>query len=136
MTVSDATRRLVYRDSGNRCGYCRVPEAYIYASMQIDHLMPQSKGGTDERTNLWLACPRCNGFKSNQIDGIDPLTIQLVSLFNPRTQDWFQHFRMKTDGVIEGISSCGRATVVTLQLNHPLSVDLRRFLILAGWTPR
>lgn len=31
--------------------------------LQVDHIVPQSKGGTDDPWNLALACGRCNGQK-------------------------------------------------------------------------
>lgn len=54
--------------------------------MEIDHIIPQAEGGSDEEANLWLACPRCNGFKGSQTHAVDPDTQQLTRLFNPRQQ--------------------------------------------------
>ncbi len=36
------------------------------ARLEIEHLVPLSKGGTNEERNLWLACPICNEAKSGQ----------------------------------------------------------------------
>lgn len=33
--------------------------------MTIDHIMPLSRGGTNDIKNLQLACKRCNSMKSN-----------------------------------------------------------------------
>jgi hypothetical protein len=59
-----------------------------------------------------------------------------VALFNPRTQVWSEHFCWSADGVyIHGITPTGRGTVVALQLNNELAVEVRRNWILAGWHP-
>lgn len=68
----------------NRCGYCLSPQHLVMARLEIEHIIPLAKGGTDEASNLWLACPICNGHKSDKTDAIDPDTNTTVSLFNPR----------------------------------------------------
>jgi hypothetical protein len=35
----------------------------------------------------------CNSSKSNTVDGIDPDSGVVVSLFNPRRQAWYDHFK-------------------------------------------
>jgi len=59
-----------------------------------------------------------------------------VSLFNPRTQNWAEHFTWSIEGTqIEGLTPVGRATVVTLQLNNVIAVMVRREWRSAGWHP-
>jgi len=57
----------------------------------MDHIIPQAKGGSDERENLAAACYRCNEYKGSKTEGIDPATGMLVPLFNPRSQIWKAH---------------------------------------------
>jgi 5-methylcytosine-specific restriction endonuclease McrA len=40
MTVSDSLRERVRAAALYRCGYCRVPEIYVYAAMNVDHIIP------------------------------------------------------------------------------------------------
>ncbi len=47
---------------GRKCTYCdkeNVP-------LQIEHIVPKSKGGSNRITNLCLACPKCNQKKGNK----------------------------------------------------------------------
>jgi 5-methylcytosine-specific restriction endonuclease McrA len=44
------------------CAYCGVTDARL----EIDHIHPRSKGGSDRVSNLVLACHSCNQAKSNQ----------------------------------------------------------------------
>jgi 5-methylcytosine-specific restriction endonuclease McrA len=41
--------------------------------LEVDHIVPVSKGGTDDRWNLVPACRECNRSKGNQLldDGVD-----------------------------------------------------------------
>lgn len=104
--------------------------------MEVEHIIPRTKGGTSDESNLWLACRLCNNFKGAQTEGIDPATGDSVSLFHPRTDPWWEHFRWSSDGLrIEGITPVGRATEIALQLNNPIALMVRREWIQAGWHP-
>jgi hypothetical protein len=104
--------------------------------MHIEHIIPKTAGGLSIEENLWLACPACNEFKGAQTHAIDPVTGRRVRLFNPRKQKWKRHFRWSADGTeIIGKTAVGRATVVALQMNHPVSIRTRQKWVLAGWWP-
>ena len=44
-----------------RCGGCRV--AFPFRNFTVDHVVPQSKGGSDHLGNLQLLCGACNSMK-------------------------------------------------------------------------
>lgn len=136
MTITDVVRERIAETFKHRCCYCQMPAKYIYAPMQIDHIIPVALGGTDDETNLCYACPRCNSFKGVQVSAIDPDSEETGQLFNPRQQNWSEHFRWSDDGTtIIGQSGCGRATVLALQMNIAVAVEFRRILVSAGWHP-
>jgi hypothetical protein len=61
-----------------------------------------------------------------------------VPLFNPRVQDWFEHFRWADDGLrIVGLTAVvGRATVAALHLSDDAdALEVRSYWLLAGWHP-
>jgi hypothetical protein len=89
-----------------------------------------------QRSQMWLACRRCNEFKGAQTQATDPETNEQVPLFNARTQLWPDHFRWSEDGTqVFGITSPGRATILALQMNHPIIVTTRRLWVSVGWWP-
>ncbi len=90
--VSDKLRQKIIKQARNRCGYCLGEQRYILVPLEIDHLLPTAKGGTDDEDNLWLACPLCNVFKGTKTHGVDLQTRRKVSLYNPRKQHWKRHF--------------------------------------------
>lgn len=121
----------------HRCGYCLAPQHLVMARLEIEHIIPLARGGNDSESNLWLACPICNGHKSDKIEAIDPETRLVTALYNPRTQSWLDHFRWAADGVhIVGTTSTGRATVAALHLSDdPDALAVRTYWVLAGWQP-
>ncbi|MFV9505451.1 MAG: HNH endonuclease [Oscillochloridaceae bacterium umkhey_bin13] len=129
-------RRLVRADAGARCGYYHTPEAYIGMPLEYDHLYPEALGGPTERKNLWQDCTRCNDFKGDRISGHDPETGEELSLFNPRTQRWAEHFAWSASGThILSLTPLGRATVAALRLNNDVIVVTRQFWVAVGWWP-
>lgn len=122
--IADALRNEIVAEAGERCGYCRTPQALVNVRFEIEHLVPASRGGDSTRENLWLSCPTCNRFKSDRVSGVDPVTGRKVRLFHPRRQPWDRHFRWNGTTII-GKTAAGRATVETLQLNHWLHLTAR-----------
>lgn len=118
MTISHAVRQLVRHRAKSLCEYCHSSEEASAAQFAIDHILPRSLKGSDELNNLALACQRCNGYRYNFMSGMDPKTQMLVPLFNPREQEWSEHFaRAEDDLRIVGLTSMGRATCDRLDLN-------------------
>jgi hypothetical protein len=134
--ITVALRERVRAQARNRCGYCLTRQEYVPWALEIEHIVPQSQGGSDDEDNLWLACHSCNLFKSDQTHGRDPVTGRMVPLFNPRRQAWKRHFGWSENGeLIIGLTACGRATIVALNLNNLVAVTVRRNWISAGWHP-
>lgn len=129
--------RRVRASARNRCGYCLSPQHLVMARLEIEHIIPISRGGSNDELNLWLACPLCNRYKSDKITGVDSETGETVKLFNPRTQIWFEHFDWTEDGLrIVGKTPIGRATVAALHLsNDPDALEVRSYWVIAGWHP-
>ncbi len=136
MTISEALRRQIIEEAGHRCEYCKTSSRLIGMPLIMEHVFPKSLGGQDDRSNLAASCYRCNEFKGARTDARDPETGQLVPLFNPRMQTWSDHFTWGNGGThLLGITSTGRATVISLRLNNENIVEARAIWIEFGWHP-
>jgi hypothetical protein len=104
--------------------------------MVHDHILPRSKDGETTFQNLCLACRTCNEFKSDATQVKDPLTGETVPLFNPRLQQWAEHFAWSSDSTkVEGLTAIGRATTLTLRMNNAVIVAARWRWTISGWHP-
>jgi hypothetical protein len=131
---SAALRRQVISRAGNRCEYCLIHQDDAVAGHQIDHVVAEKHGGQTILANLALSCLPCNLRKGSDVGSFDPVSGDLVPLFNPRTQVWVEHFGI--EGVrIVGRSSQGRTTVEFLQLNSYERMAERRELMAVGRFP-
>jgi hypothetical protein len=92
--------------------------------LHIEHIVAKQHHGSDDADNLALACHHCNVHKGTNLTAIDPMTRDLVRLFNPRTQAWDDHFELH-GSVIVGRTSAGRATLTLLEMNAPSRALLR-----------
>lgn len=131
--MSKISRKLqakIRHQEKNRCGYCLLPQNLYPTLLDIEHIQPTTKGGSDEEKNLWLACREYNSHKSAKTYGFDEKTGQRLKLFNPRRQNWNRHFKFSEDKTeIIGKTACGRATVEALKLNIEILVSVRQLWI-------
>jgi hypothetical protein len=134
--ISPAVKRQVFERAKGRCEYCQSPAAFSTHPFAMEHIVPKSKNGSNAPENLALACLGCNGSKYAKTRAIDPVTLQSVSLFHPRTQIWSEHFTWnETFTRIIGLSPTGRATAEALKLNRPELLNLRFALMFIGEHP-
>jgi ATP adenylyltransferase len=62
--IPDSLRFQVLKASGGRCQLCGVPTKE--RPIDVDHIIPRSRGGKTELTNLQALCSKCNRSKRNQ----------------------------------------------------------------------
>ncbi len=118
MAISESERQIIRQRASYQCEYCHSSERLSANRFTVDHIIPKSLGGSDDLDNLALACRRCNERRYNYVAGIDPETQAIIPLFNPRRQQWKEHFVWQEGGiVIQGITAVGRATCTRLDLN-------------------
>lgn len=127
-------RREVRERAGERCEYCLLAESQADPPHEPDHLIALKHNGQTTSANLALACFDCNRFKGSDIASIDAVTGKLVGLFNPRTQRWFEHFRLEGAHIVPR-TAVGRVTEKLLRLNLPSRVEVRARLIEHGKYP-
>jgi hypothetical protein len=119
--------------AGRYCEYCYSHEYNIGQPMEEEHIDPN---GTDDLENLCLSCGSCNVQKGITTSAPDPLTGEVVPLFNPRTQNWDDHFYWSENAtVILGKTAVGRATIERLKMNQRRQILARAVWHKAGAHP-
>ena len=127
MALSNAVRQLIAKRADYRCEYCLLHQDYSVKGHHGDHIIPQKHGGGDDLNNLAWACFLCNSAKGSEVAAYDPVTGQLVAVYNPRTEVWTEHFLLD-NGMVVGVTPTGRVTVMVLQINRADRVEVRRLL--------
>jgi hypothetical protein len=132
--VSPSLHAEVVLRAGKRCEYCQLSQLGQEAAFHIDHVVPRAADGPTVLDNLALACVSCSLRKGAKQTATDADTGEEVPLFNPRTQNWEEHFRW--DGVtVVPLTPTGRATVAALAMNRPLILAIRQEETIRGRHP-
>lgn len=63
-------KQKLWKSSPHTCFYCEKP--LIYEEATLDHVVPLSRGGTNNITNLVICCKVCNKAKGNKLDWKPP----------------------------------------------------------------
>jgi hypothetical protein len=129
--IPQSLRRLVIERAGNRCEYCLLPQWAALHKHEPDHLIPHQHDGRTEESNLALACLRCNRYKGPNVGAFDPVTGQLVPLFNPRLHKWSDHFVLE-GATIRALTAEARVTIKLFHLNDEDHITERRRLVDSG----
>lgn len=64
IAITKKLRYSILKRDGFKCHYCGAKAGDT--KLEVDHIVPQSKGGTDEPSNLITICRDCNRGKSNR----------------------------------------------------------------------
>lgn len=129
----DAIKQRVHERANGGCEYCQTSEENSGQTMQIDHIDPEAGNGVE---NLCLSCWNCNNHKRRATSVLDPETGIYVPLYNPRTQQWNEHFEWINEAAhMRGLTSIGRATIVRLKMNRPAIVIARQRWAAGGYHP-
>lgn len=71
MAVSKRLRYEVLRRDNHACRYCGAAAPDV--KLNVDHVIPQSLGGSDAPGNLVTACADCNGGKTSSLPNATPV---------------------------------------------------------------
>jgi len=132
--MTDDLVRRVRRRAGHRCEYCQLPQSGWPIRHQVDHIIAEQHEGSDEPSNLALACAHCNRHKGPNLSGLDPATRELTRLYHPRRDRWREDFAWQ-GAILIGLTAIGRTTVQVLAINDPVMVRTREALIAEGRFP-
>jgi hypothetical protein len=112
-----------------------LPPDFQEAVFHVDHVRPVVRGGKTTAANLALACVSCSLSKGARVAARDPETGLVAYLFNPRLDEWGEHFRFDEDWRVIGKTPKGRATVSALGMNRERLLVIRAELAAMGRFP-
>lgn len=61
LMANNVSRKAIFTRDQHTCAYCKAKE-----NLTLDHILPQSRGGKNEWSNLITACLKCNLKKGNR----------------------------------------------------------------------
>lgn len=134
--VSPALRRRVRLRARGVCEYCHSSAELTGHDFTVDHILPESRRGSSRLENLCWCCFWCNAFKQARTFSLNPRTGEMVPFFNPRRDNWQDHFRWNRDSTrIIGRTPVGRATVEALRVNRSSLIKARRIWVRLDFHP-
>ena len=131
--VSASLRRAVETRADGVCEYCLIHERDTYLGCQVDHVVSEKHGGATDSDNLAYACTFCNRAKGSDIGSV-AATGEFTRFFNPRTDRWRDHFRLRGT-IINAQTPIGEVTARILGFNEPERIMERQLLQHLGRYP-
>src|SRR5438093_12114242 len=85
-SLSRATRNKIASAAHYRCEYCQTAQEISGAQMHIEHVIPLSRGGRSDKSNLCLACAWCNSYNpTTSLQCADQICICRIKAFRSQT---------------------------------------------------
>lgn len=125
--ISGSKRYTVISKSAGRCVACGVSSRKV--PLDVDHIMPKSRGGTDDISNLQALCYECNRQKRDR-DDLDFLAEINRKAFGHKKCVMCRHVKMGVENFLAGAAWIRRPYVrphaVVMPKRHtPSYFDLR-----------
>lgn len=83
-SIPSSLRQLVIERAQGKCEYCLIHQEVSIYSHEVDHVIARKHGGQTVAKNLALSCLSCNRHKGSDLAIFDPISNEIVPLFNPR----------------------------------------------------
>ncbi len=129
--MNSRLRAQIWQRALNRCEYCLLPQRCTVTPHEVEHIVSLKHGGPTSLENLALACAECNGYKQTDLTGLLPGTTQIIRLFNPRIDEWNDHFQWESSSLV-GKTDVGTVTIYVLGINRPHRVVMRAIRMESG----
>ena len=116
------------------CAHCYLHELYAAGEhgYKLDHFYPKDErlfpARRNDFYNLYWSYEPCNSKKSNKWPPYEALAngICFVDLC---VDDFDQHYRLRTDGRLEPLTTSAAYTIAALRLNDEHLIEIRSFLL-------
>lgn len=120
--LSNKLKELVPKRANFRCEYCRLSAEFSYFPFHIEHIISLKHGGKTISLNLAYACPLCNIKKGSDIATFLNNPDVLIRFFNPRIDNWNDHFNIEETGLIAAKTPIGEATIKIFNFITPIQL--------------
>ncbi len=130
--ISEKNRNQVAKLASNCCEYCLLHKDAAFWKHEIDHIISLKHEGSDDISNLALACYFCNRNKGSDIGSI--FKGEFYRFYNPRIDVWSEHFRLD-ETIIQPLTPIGEVTAKILGFNQIDRIIERQLLIKSGIYP-
>lgn len=130
--ISDSLRSEVELRANGICEYCRISIEDTYFGGEVDHIISIKHRGQTVSSNLALACQPCNRNKGSDLGSIPSASTELIRFYNPRTDNWSEHFRVNANAEIITLTEIGEVTAFIFGFNEPERIAERLGLIEIG----
>lgn len=124
------TRWKAFKDKSDQCYYCRKPVVELHVlgiQMTVDHVLPKSRGGGNESTNLVTACEPCNNCKSDSTEWYDGC-VAIEAFGNP---EWYRDILLQEEEM-KGKRKNGNQSNTGIKRNNGLEGSQRKWRY-DGW---
>lgn len=74
MAILQSLRQFIVARDQFCCAYCQTTEDNCGQRMHVDHIYPESAGGSTVPHNLCAVCISCNTYKGALLRALDPMT--------------------------------------------------------------
>ena len=132
--ISASLRTAVHERAHSCCEYCRIGDFDPFFPHEVDHIIALQHGGRSDLHNLALACMQCNRAKGTNFTSFDPETRRQTPLFDPRRDQWSDHFRLDGPRLV-ALTAIGRTTLKLLNIGDEDREQTRRLLWQDGRYP-
>lgn len=127
-------RAAVRRDFERCCAHCYLYELYVGGerSCKLDHFYPKDKklfpARRNDFYNLYWSCEACNSKKWNRWPPYEALA-NGVCFVDLCVDDFNQHYRLRSNGRLEPLTTSAAYTIATLRLNDEHLIEIRALLV-------
>jgi uncharacterized protein (TIGR02646 family) len=118
------------------CAYCRLHETLggTQRNFVVEHFRPRNRfpALTLEYSNLYYSCAKCNDNKSGTWPSDEQISLGFFFADPCKDDIYSKHLKVRPDGTLDAITSCGRYTSEHLRLYRATLRDCRaqRFTLL------
>ncbi len=119
--IPDSLRYRVLKEAKGRCSLCGATKDERV--LDVDHIIPRSKGGKTEYSNLQVLCSKCNRSKRNE----DSTDFKSIIQREPDNDCTFCNYMRSGEKIIENQYAFAKLDKYPVTSGHTLIIPKRHF---------